>query len=169
MLEKISRENKICFITGDFNLNLINFQHHQNTGEFLDGLHSNMFFPMIARPTRITSHTARLLDNIFGNKFFDHSRSGLLITDISDHLPIFSIHSSNDSSNSHAHDPVVVRDNDKENLASFLETLKEINWCSLDGYHDPQNPYNSFIRKYSESYNAGFPVKKINWKTVPFK
>ena len=28
---------------GDFNLNLINFQHHQNTGEFLDGLHSNNF------------------------------------------------------------------------------------------------------------------------------
>ena len=27
LLEKISRENKICFLMGDFNLNLINFQH----------------------------------------------------------------------------------------------------------------------------------------------
>ena len=62
---------------GDFNLNLINFQHHQNTGEFLDGLHSYMFFPMITRPTRITSHTTTLLDNIFANTFFDHSRSGI--------------------------------------------------------------------------------------------
>ena len=44
LLAKISRENKICFIMGDFNLNLIIFQHHQNTGEFLDGLHLNMFF-----------------------------------------------------------------------------------------------------------------------------
>ena len=67
-------------------LNLINFQHHKNTGEFLDGLHSNMFFPMITRPTRITSHTATLLENIFANNFFDHPRSGLLITVISDHL-----------------------------------------------------------------------------------
>ena len=108
VLEKISRENKICLIMGDFNLNLVNFQHHQNTGEFLDGLHSNMFFPMITRPTRITSHTATLLDNIFANNCFDHSRSGLLITDISDHLPVFSIHSNNDSSNIHACDPVVV-------------------------------------------------------------
>ena len=112
---------------GDFNLYLINFQRHQNTGEFLDGLHSNMFFPMITRPTQITSHTATLPDNIFANKFFDHSRSGLLIIDISDHLPVFSIHSKNDSSNSHAHDPVVNRGNNKENLASFLEKLKEIN------------------------------------------
>ena len=106
LLAKISRENIICFIMGDFNLNLINFQHHQNPGEFLDGLHSYMFFPMITRPTRITSHIATLLDNIFANTFFDHSRSSLLITDISDHLPVFSIHSNDDFSNSHAHDPV---------------------------------------------------------------
>ena len=140
-----SRENKICFIMGDFNLNLINFQHHQNTGEFLDGLHSYMFFAMITRATRITSHTVTLLDNSFANTFFYHSRSCLLITDISDHLPVFSIHSNNDSSNSHAHDPVVIQDNNKENLASFLETLKEITWSSLDGYHDPKN-VNSILK-----------------------
>ena len=157
LLAKISRENKICFIMGDFNLNLINFQHHQNTGEFLDGLHSYMFFPMITRPTRITSHTATLLDNIFANKFFDHSRSGLLIIDVSDHLPVFSIHSNNDSSNSHAHDPVVIRGNNKENLGSFLEKLKEINWSSLGGYRDPKNAYNSFIKKH-----CVLPCKKIN-------
>ena len=111
-----------------------------------------MFFPMITHPTQITSHTATLLDNIFANTFFDHSRNGLLITDISDHLPVLSIHLNNDSSNSHAHDPVVIRDNNKENLSEFLETLKEITWSSLDGYHDPKNVYNSFIKKYSESY-----------------
>ena len=48
LLEKISRENKIWFIMGYFNLNLINFQHHQNTGELIDGLHSNMLFPSTA-------------------------------------------------------------------------------------------------------------------------
>ena len=40
------------------------------------------------------------------------------------------------TSNSHAHDLVVVRDNNKVKLVSFLETLKEINWSSLDGYHE---------------------------------
>ena len=107
-----------------------------------------MFFPMITCPTRITSHTATLLDNIFANTFFDHSRSGSLITDISDHLPDFLIHSNNDSSNGHAHDPVVIQ----ENLVPYLT------W-SLDGYYDPKNAYNSFIKKYSESYNVCVPVK----------
>ena len=58
----------------DFNLNLINFQHHQNTGEFLHGLHSNMFFPMMTRPTQITSHAATLLDNSY------FSQTSFLIT-----------------------------------------------------------------------------------------
>ena len=82
-----------------------------------------------------------------------------MITVISDLLPVFSIHSNNDSSNIHTHDPVVIRDNNKENLASFLETLKEITWSSPDGYHDPKDTYNSFIKKYSESY-VYFQVKK---------
>ena len=63
------------------------------------------------------------------------------------------------TSNSHAHDLVVVRDKNKVNLVSFLETLKEINWSSLDGYRDPKNAYSSFIKKYSESYIMCFPVK----------
>ena len=66
------------------------------------------------------------------------------------------------TSSSHAHDPVVVRDNNKENIASFLETLEDVNWSSLDGYHERKNAYNSVIKKYSESYNVCFPVKKIN-------
>ena len=72
---------------GRLNINLINFQHHHTTGEFLDGLHLNMFFPTIPCPSQITSHTATLLDNIHEH-FFDHSRSGLLIT-----VPIWQLHS----------------------------------------------------------------------------
>ena len=44
LLHKISRENKICFLMGDFNANLMNYQHHHLTGQFLDGMYSNFFF-----------------------------------------------------------------------------------------------------------------------------
>ena len=39
---KMSKENKICYIMGDFNLNLLNQQFHQFTNEFLD-MYANMF------------------------------------------------------------------------------------------------------------------------------
>jgi hypothetical protein len=52
----------------DFNLNLLNCQNHKLTSEFMDIMYSNMFFPLITRPTtRITSYNATLIDNIFTN------------------------------------------------------------------------------------------------------
>ena len=64
LLGNISRENKICFVMGDF-----------PTSQFLDGMYSNVFFPLITRPSRIISHTATLIDNIFANNFFERMRS----------------------------------------------------------------------------------------------
>ena len=48
--------------------------------------------PTITRPTRITSESATLIDNIYvsGNKL-DNLLSGILVADISDHFPIFLI------------------------------------------------------------------------------
>ena len=93
--------------------------------------------------------------NIFLIDFFDRSRSGLSISDISDHLPIFSIHSINDVSLNY----------NQENSVRFLATLEETNWSSLEGYDDPNNTYNSFLMKYSETYNqACFPLKKLAGK-----
>lgn len=47
-----------------------------------------MFFPLIT-PTRITSYTATLLDNIFINSLDSFCASGVLFSDVSDHLPVF--------------------------------------------------------------------------------
>ena len=70
LLSKISKENKVCYLMGDFNLNLMNHQCHSVTGEFSDALYSNMFFPLITPPTRITCHLATLIDNIFRQPIF---------------------------------------------------------------------------------------------------
>ena len=51
VLGKISRDNKKCYLMADFNLNLLNNQNHNATGEFLDGLYSHLFFPLITLPS----------------------------------------------------------------------------------------------------------------------
>ena len=43
-------------------MNLMNYQSYNLTGEFLDIMYCNTFFPLITRPTRITSHSATLFD-----------------------------------------------------------------------------------------------------------
>ena len=65
LLENISKEQKSIFLLGDFNVNLLNYNEHNQTNEFLDSLASNSFIPLILQPTRITSHSNTLIDNIF--------------------------------------------------------------------------------------------------------
>ena len=56
LLENISSEEKSVFFLGDFNVNLLNYNEHNQTNAFLDSLASNSFIPVILQPTRITSH-----------------------------------------------------------------------------------------------------------------
>ena len=65
LLENIYSEQKSIILLGDFNVNLLNYNYHNPTNEFLDSLASNSFIPLILQPTRITSHSNTLIDNIF--------------------------------------------------------------------------------------------------------
>ena len=76
---------------GDFNINLLNFEDCQLTEEFINTTVSYDFLPHILQPTRITDHTATLIDNIFFNSNELFSISGNLVCDLTDHLPIFFI------------------------------------------------------------------------------
>ena len=84
----MSNKNKQVFLLGDFNINLLNYNDHQPTNEFLDSLASNSFVPYILQLTRITSHSKTLTENIFSNRISHEVISGN-ITAISDHLPQF--------------------------------------------------------------------------------
>lgn len=58
------------------------------TDEFLNDLRSHCFKPHILQPTRITNHSATLIDNIYVNSIEHYTICGKLIFDI-DHLPNF--------------------------------------------------------------------------------
>ena len=88
-LEILSKEQKQVFLLGDFNINLLNYNDHQPTNDFLDSLASNSFIPYILHPTRITSHSKTLIDNIFSNYISHEIISGNITATISAPLPQF--------------------------------------------------------------------------------
>ena len=61
ILDIIKREDKLCYILGDFNINILNYDTHSATAQFMDTLHENAFFPLINRPTRVTPTSATLI------------------------------------------------------------------------------------------------------------
>ena len=91
LLSTTTTENKICYVMGDFNLDLLRHEQHAITGEFVELMFSHLLYNMITKRTRITSNTTSLTDNIFTNNVTCLSVNRLIVNDLSDHLSIFSI------------------------------------------------------------------------------
>ena len=73
----------------DHNLDLLKSNLHKSTHAFLELMLQNELYPSITRPSRITNTMATLIDNIFiSEKFHRSFDSAVLISDISDHLPL---------------------------------------------------------------------------------
>ena len=51
-LQNICKEQKPFFLLRGFNVNLLNYNEHNQTNEFLDSLASNSFIPLILQLTR---------------------------------------------------------------------------------------------------------------------
>ena len=75
---------------GDFNIDLLKSESCDFAGKFFEQLITSSFMPLIPKPTRITQHTATLIDNIFTNDIeaLESSSNGIIFSDTSDHLPI---------------------------------------------------------------------------------
>ena len=81
--------NKSMYIVGDTNIDILKYSSHVHTKDFLDMMYSYGVFPQINKPTRVTSYSSTIIDNIFTNVLSTNSKSGIQCNDISDHLPIF--------------------------------------------------------------------------------
>ena len=72
---------------GDFNIDLLKTDDDANIDEYYNIISSNFLVPHITLPTRITSTSRTLIDNIFSNNLnFVHAVSGNLTVSISDHI-----------------------------------------------------------------------------------
>ena len=81
---------RYIYICGDFNVALLQHDKNNDTNNFINHLYSFGLHPLITRPTRITSHSKTLIDNLFTTNL-SNKHSGLRINDLSDHLPNFLI------------------------------------------------------------------------------
>ena len=91
VMQKISKENKLLFLMGDFNVNLLNYKSHTDTNDFINTMISHYLLSYILRPTRVTDHSETVIDNIFSNNTSYEITSGSITSQISDHFRQFII------------------------------------------------------------------------------
>ena len=90
-MKNISKEQKSIFLLGDFYVNFLNYIEHNQINEFEDSLVSTSFILLLLQPTKKTSHSNSLLDNIFSNVIDPDLISGNLTATIYNQLPQFAI------------------------------------------------------------------------------
>ena len=160
-IDKIIKENKYCIIMGDFNLDLLKYDSHPPTEEILNNLGSHFYNPHIIRPTRITHHSATLIDNIFFNSIVHHTIIGSLIDGLSDHLPNFLVINKFSTLPKNVH--IFRRDFSKFNEVNFLSDIQSIKWDKeLEGRSDVNKLFETFYNRLSEIVDKHVPLNKIS-------
>lgn len=87
-LQKTSSENKNIFITGDINIDLLKIDSNHNIQNYSDMLSTHSCANAIELPTRITDTSETLIDHFYCNNPVKKVISSVILSDISDHLPI---------------------------------------------------------------------------------
>ena len=93
LVQDLDNTNFNIVLAGDYNLNLLKINENEICCEFFDLLTSHSLFPHITLPTRLTNGGGTLIDNLFCklNKSIKKNTAGILLNQLSDHLPCFTL------------------------------------------------------------------------------
>ena len=165
--DPILKKSDEIIIGGDFNANFLNSDSHNLTNDLLNLLVSSSFLPMITLPTRISQNSATLIDNIFSNKKQDFYESGLIMSSISDHLPIFYLNLTQDKKTSKQKQFYYAMSS--SNIENFKEKLSSQNWNSVVNNNIPKEAFANFGIKLEKNFKESFPLKEkgVNKRKVP--
>jgi len=166
-VEKVNQENKLCLIMGDFNFDLLKIETHPDSENFINSLGTYFFQPQILQPTRITDHSATLIDNIFFNSLEHNIISGNIVYDLTDHLPNFIIFDKPLNLKSGAN--IYKRDYSKLDEAALIHEVSSINWLSIfPSDLEPSKMFNCFYDKIDKIIDKHIPLKKLSKKETKF-
>ena len=161
-LEKYDKTSNEIIVTGDLNLDLLKYESHPSTSEYLDSMISHQLLPAITKPTRIKHSSATLIDHIF-SKCTDMV-SGILLSELArshgytDHYPVFCILETKKEARN-KRKMVTSRFFTTEGHKTRREGLRQENWDNVFSETDPNTAYSLFQGKYCNHYNQSITTK----------
>ena len=126
---------------------------------------SYSLYPSVTKPTRITSTSATLIDNIFTNSN-SFQTSGIIISDVSYHLPVFITTDLKLYRNETDQIETEVRQLKDQNIQYFKSELSKVNWVEVEcSGEDVNQSYRNFISKFDYLFDNCCPKstkRKVN-------
>ena len=134
---------------------------------FLDIMCSNGFIPLINRPTRVTSETATNIDHIYSNDLnvTRTTAQSILVTDITDHYPIFHFSQPFGYSQPNKDDTVFyTRRINLSNMKLFKYLVSQSNWTEISNKPKCNDAFDVFYTINKSCYYQAFPRIKLKKK-----
>ena len=149
---------------GDFNIDLLKINVKQQYATFYNCLVSARFFPHISLPTRVTNHSATLLDNIIA-ELSDHE-SAVIVKNISDHQMICTYSTITVKNLTSFKKFIEVEKSDHQAMEKFLNELKNsniIDQLNLDEHADPNLNFNRFMENFMKLKEQHLPKEVVRF------
>ena len=165
-------ENTLAVVLGDTNIDLLQ-ENDTKVNAYLNNFFEKNFIPCITLPTRITDHSATLIDHIFikcPKKIIQNKcSSGNLITDLSDHLPNFTFF---DFKVQTPKNRPLTRIFTQSKINNFTAALaSEPALINSSDLTDTNTSYNNFNSNYLQLFDKFFPLvrqSKKSFKDKPY-
>ena len=155
----LKKANEIQLI-GDFNINLIQYETHVPTNEYLNTLLCHGQLPMITLPTRITPVSSTLIDHISTNLKHDFYDNGIIYSCLSDHMPVFHISHDTDVISESNSSFIKIRKSNASNINNFKDKLNR-DWSDVTSEKNPETAFNKFSDFIDAAYEESFPVRTV--------
>lgn len=157
IVKVINKENKIGYLMGDFNLDLLKYITNNTTTTFIDNMISHCFIPQITKPTRVNNKTATLIDNIFTNKHLENDSAGIVITDLSDHFGIYHITKIETINEKPKY--ITTRTLKEKNITNFKNSLLNTDFSLTLNTNCANTAYNNFLNTITIKLDETCPKK----------
>ncbi len=167
IVEKLTDFKHKVIIGTDQNLDLLKIESHKYTEDLFNILFTHSIVPTINKPTRITHNTATLIDNIYVSaQTCDNITSGILVTDLSDHFPIFTFIGHNKSFKN-VKQRIKFRVLNNKAVAAINKDLKRQSWQCLHS-NDASEAYSSFAKTVTKVIDKHAPetTKTLSGKNI---
>jgi hypothetical protein len=88
ILADCNDSNIPSYIAGDFNINVLNYDHDNLVSEYVNNIFLHGFLQIVTKPTRCTSNSATLIDHVLTNDIKSSYECNIITCKMSDHFPV---------------------------------------------------------------------------------
>ena len=166
-IEKLNKTNTMYYLLGDFNINLLQYEHSNKIKLFVDLLSCYDCKYILTKPTRINCNKlsrSSLLDHIYTNDCKNSITPNIIVSDISDHFPIFL--KLDLQVKTYKHQIKYCRDTKNFNITAYCNDLKrKLAWWRDGVLNRPYNinmTFNLHLKIVKDNVEKHAPMRKMS-------